>query len=270
MLDRADPLPPPMQQQPEQHQQQPEQHQQQPEQQQEVAPPPGGSGAEPASPPHPSVALLGRRAHVFTREGEEREAAQRAAAAAAAAAGGGGGAEVDDAFYEFTEGDLRAVMAGQAARRAREAGAHLMTKQVRVGVVCVWGGGGRGVCAHVWVVDWCGGVCGGLRVHTHSKHATCPPPHPPTHPPTPPTARCARGRSDGAPRLQAPPPSACCCRMGTACRRAAGAGAVGGGWVCARGGERAGAGGVHEWLLAQATGECWGCRQSCSPNTAPH
>ena len=241
MLDRADPLPPPMQQQPEQHQQQPEQHQQQPEQQQEVAPPPGGSGAEPASPPHPSVALLGRRAHVFTREGEEREAAKRAAAAAAAAAGGGGGAEVDDAFYEFTEGDLRAVMAGQAARRAREAGAHLMTKQVRVGVVCVWGGGGsRGMCACVGGRLVWGRVRGAARAHAQqARHLPTPPPtHAPPHP-----THCQMREGEERRRAQAAGPTTICLLLPDGHRvQASGGGGGGGGWlgVCARGRARGG------------------------------
>lgn len=38
---------------------------------------------------------------------------------------------MDEAFYEFSEGDLARVMASYASQRVREEGGHLMTRQVR-------------------------------------------------------------------------------------------------------------------------------------------
>lgn len=74
----------------------------------------------------PSVALFGRKVHVFHTQDEATsvEAANQ---------------DPPDDFYDFNESDYRHVVAGYAAQKAKQAGAVLKTRQVR----CMHVMGGR-------------------------------------------------------------------------------------------------------------------------------
>ncbi|EFN54794.1 hypothetical protein CHLNCDRAFT_134760 [Chlorella variabilis] len=84
--------------------------------------PSSSSAAAAAAALHPSVEVFGQRVWVFTRAAEQQ---------AESSAAGAGPQDVDDAFFEFTEMDLRRVMASQVSQRAKQEGGHLMTAAMR-------------------------------------------------------------------------------------------------------------------------------------------
>jgi tether containing UBX domain for GLUT4 len=95
-------------------------HQQSPHQPDASSPPSPAPAPEDS---HPSVAIFGRRVHIFTRDAELQ------ADSARAADDGWSLVEHPDDFYELNEVDLARVQASKA-RKAAEAERGLMTKEV--------------------------------------------------------------------------------------------------------------------------------------------